>query len=314
MASLRGNHPKLEEWALRLTKATPAESRSFLFLLLRKDLPLKEIWRSGSEDKGIGGDGKRVLGNCAKRQRSVVILDATKDPQMRGIKSHSFQSALCVPIFDSDKNFVGAFLTISDKPETFTNDDKFSTERTVRDLGPVMAAMRRVSEVQDSKDEESPSNLFPPLVPASLAVAAIFLLLWLVSPADREPAPEKAVPTPTVRREARNSADEFLVALRQKSYEEAWQTLDSSLQARWPLADFSSSFSSWSSRGNHLEVLQNRRITRVEQFEGTARVVLMESFGETEQKDWTWELRGQDGDWRIVAMDGPIQSPGGLDR
>ena len=132
----------------------PEGVKAFLFMVVSDSLPLQEMWRSGDMEKGTGGDGKRVLGICCKRQRSVLIHDAEKDTQMRGIKFRSFLSALSVPIFDQDKSLLGAFLMIAEKPEVFTNEHKFALERAARDYGPTLAGLRRVTQSEEEKDAE----------------------------------------------------------------------------------------------------------------------------------------------------------------
>ena len=169
-------------------------------------------------EKGTGGDGKRVLGICCKRQRSVLIHDAEKDTQMRGIKFRSFLSALCVPIFDQDKSLLGAFLMIAEKPEVFTNEHKFALERAARDYGPTLAGMRRVTQTEEEKEEtgERFKLLFSPVVLGFTACALMLLGIWLLPPRRllRQPPPLSRVRS---RTKSRMSPPDFLPTFRKDS-------------------------------------------------------------------------------------------------
>lgn len=302
----------MEKMGSNLMESLPNGVRAFLFIQVSDSLPLQELWRSGCADKGIGGDGKRVLGICSKRQRSVLVHDAEKDTQMRGIKFRSFQSALCVPILDSTRTFIGAILLLADKPETFTNEHKFAVERSARDYGPTLSGMRVVSsEAKEEEKKESVPFYASPLVMSVTAFALMLFVIWIFKPSfdSRDPLPVKTVPPPSLSHQAMDTADQFLKSLREGNYDGAWDLLSPDLKARWASADFARSLSNWAEAGANKEILEKRHISKLQRHSGSAQVLLLESSVSGDNGHWNWELRDDDGDWVVADISGPVKSP-----
>jgi hypothetical protein len=308
-SSQAGKHPKLEKMGSNLMKTVPVGVRAFLFGQMADSHPLQELWRSGSIDKGTGGDGKRVLGICSKRHRSVLIHDAEKDTQMRGIKFRSFQSALCVPVFDNHKSFIGAILLLSDQTDTFTNEHKFAVERSARDYGPTLTALGKVTEEAKSEEPtEAATLLLSPVALLSMVLAFVFLGIWSMAPPikDDTPAPVQTSLPQSVSHQALDTADQFLASLQQEKYDQAWLLLGPELKSRWAPEDFKRELSSWVGLGDNKEILNARHISKVQRHNRSAQVLIFESTVAGDRERWNWELREENGDWGLTKMEGPI--------
>jgi len=304
--------PKLEKMGSNLMDELPDGAKAFLFMVVSDSLPLQEMWRSGDMEKGTGGDGKRVLGICCKRQRSVLIHDAEKDTQMRGIKFRSFLSALCVPIFDQDKSLLGAFLMIAEKPEVFTNEHKFALERAARDYGPTLAGMRRVTQTEEEKEEtgERFKLLFSPVVLGFTACALMLLGIWLLSPPAKEAPQTTATAQPReITHEVPDVAARFLTNLQEGQFEQAWLLLSPPLRKRWASADFMRAWANWVAEGENSEILKQRQISKLQRHNNQTQITLLESPVSGDREHWNWELQEIDGEWGISKVSGPVKSP-----
>jgi hypothetical protein len=302
-------YPKLEKMGSNLMETVPDGVRAFLFMQVSENLPLKELWRSGDQDKGTGGDGKRVLGICTKRHRSVLIHDAEKDTQMRGIKFRSFLSALCVPVFDKNKSFIGALLLIADGVDAFSNEHKFAVERSARDYGPTLSGMQIVTNPVKKEEPGNAALLFTPAALFATAFAFMLLIIWVAAPPAMEPPPPKKAAAQTVSHNALITADQFLMRLKAEKYDQAWQSLHSSLRSKWSQEEFERAFSSWVEEGNNKEILSQRSISKVQRSSYSAKVLLFESPVEGDNERWNWELEADGSNWGVHKLDGPVQSP-----
>ena len=267
MSDTPTQHPKLEKMGSNLMEGFPDGVKAFLFIVVSDSHPLQEMWRSGDMEKGSGGDGKRVLGICCKRQRSVLIHDAEKDTQMRGIKYRSFLSALCVPIFDQDKSLLGAILMIAEKAEVFTNEHKFALERAARDYGPTLAGMRRVTQSEEEKEEsdERFKLLFSPVFLGFTACALMLLGIWLFSPPAKERPQATATSQPReLTHQVPDIAAQFLSNLQEGQFEQAWLMLSPALRSRWASTDFTRAWSNWVAEGDNNEILKQRQISKLQ--------------------------------------------------
>ncbi|MFA5506776.1 MAG: hypothetical protein WC314_19250 [Vulcanimicrobiota bacterium] len=310
MAGESEKDPKLERMGTKLIETLPGGVRAFLFLQIADNL--QELWRSGGLDKGTGGDGKRVLGICCKRQRSVLIHHAEKDTQMRGIKFRSFQSALCVPIFAHDKSLLGTILLIADEPESFTNEHKFSVERTARDYSAPLEAKRKVHEAPiKSGEADAPGPLLlSPAVIGSVALAVMLLGIWLFSPPNKDThEPTQAAPIESPVIQARETAEQFLASLREERFEQAWMMLAPNLRSRWHDSDFTRTLQDWLAAADHQQVLAKRDIAKVQRQTTSAQVVFFESSVPGDGGHWVWDLAETDGEWKVTAIKGPVNSP-----
>ena len=312
MSDAPTQHPKLEKMGSNLMEAFPQGVKAFLFMMVSDSMPLQEMWRSGDMEKGTGGDGKRVLGICCKRQRSVLIHDAEKDTQMRGIKFRSFLSALCVPIFDQDKSLLGAILMISEKAEAFANEHKFALERASRDYGPTLAGMRRVTQSEEEKEDSSErfNLLLSPVVLGFTACALLLLGIWLFSPPPKEnPQPTLTTQPREITHQVSVIADQFLKNLQEGQFEQAWLMLSPSLRSRWASTDFTRAWSNWAAEGENSEILKQRQISKLQRHNNQTQVTLLESPVSGDREHWNWELQEIDGEWGISKVSGPLKSP-----
>jgi hypothetical protein len=311
MATSTGGYPKLENMGSDLMEQFPAGVRAYLFLEISDSLPLREVWRSGSPDKGIGGDGKRVLGACMKRERSVLIHDAESDPQMQGIRFRSFMSAIGVPIFDDMKSLVGALFFASDEVGTFNNEHKFAVERMGRDYVTILSALRKLSPDRQAPEPNKEVGLFSPAALVSAGFGLMLLLIWLIGPSQGSVTlkePEKPI-FATAGNVALDVSNDFLNSLRKEQYDKAWQMLDSSVQSTWPVDKFTAEASSWYQSGDHKQILEQRFANRLQKKHSLAQVVLEASSVEGDREDWVWELAPRGDRWVIVSLSGPFRLP-----
>lgn len=313
MAVETGGHPKLEKMGSNLMEQVPEGVRAYLLMEISDSLPLQEVWRSGCQDKGTGGDGKRVISSCMKRERSVLIHDAEKDPQMRGIKFRSFTSALGVPLFDEKKNLVGALFLASDRVGAFTNEHKFSIERMGRDFATTLASMRKLTTDREAPEPDKRVGMFSPAALVSAGFGLMLLLIWSVGPSEGHvevKEPEQPTFTVTANNVALDVCGDFLKNLRNEQYDKAWELLDSSLQASWPVDRFTADFSSWTQAGDHKQILEQRYASRLQKEYSLAQVIIEPSPIEGDKDDWVWQLAPRGDSWAVVSMTGPVRSPG----
>ena len=309
MVSTGSKTSTFEKLGKELMEIMPDGTRAFLMLRYSENLPLKELWRSGPASRGIGGDGKRVLGLCFKRERAVLIHDAEKDTQMRGIRARSLSSALCVPIFDDEKSMLGALLLTSDQAGAFAQEHRIAAERSARDFGPVVASLGQLPQVKHEIDPRSFEFLFSRVALGILMVLGVGLAVWATAPSPKRPNPPPSVVLPEVASEPRERSNDFLEALRSADYESAWEFLDPDLRGRWSSADFTRAMSDWAQRGDNSEILKNRKISKEQRHNRTALVLFWESSVQGDRGHWSWELREKGREWSIVRMEGPVNSP-----
>lgn len=308
-----GGHPKLEQMGSNLTEQIPAGVRAYLFMEISPSFPLQEVWRSGCRDKGIGGDGKRVLGMCMKREKSVLIHQAETDSQMQGIKVRSFASALGVPIFDGEKRLVGALFLASDEVGTFDNEQKFAVERMGRDFGATLSDMRELDREPKVPEQKEEVRVFSPAALVSAGFGLMLLIIWSIGPsagtATTVKVPEKPAFAVTSNYLALDVSNDFLDSLRSEQYDQAWQMLDSSVQSTWPADRFTAEASSWCESSEHKKILEQRYVNRLQKKYSLAQVVLEASSVEGDQEDWVWELAPRGDSWAIVSLNGPFRVP-----
>lgn len=313
MATSTGGHPKLEKMGSNLMEQIPAGARAYLFMEISDSLPLQEVWRSGCREKGIGGDGKRVLGACLKRERSVLVHEAEKDPQMQGIKFRSFTSALGVPIFEDKKSLVGALFLASDEVGTFTNEHKFAVERMGRDYGVTLSGMRRLTTSEREIPEKGKEvGLFSPAALVSAGFGLMLLLIWSIGPSEGTVTvkePEKPTFAVSANNLALDVSNDFLKSLRTEQYDQAWQMLDSSVQSTWPVDRFTAEASRWCQSAEHKQILEQRFANRLQKKYSLAQVVLEACSVEGDKDVWIWELAPRGESWAIVSLSGPFRIP-----
>ncbi len=312
MAASTGGNPKLEKIGSNLMEQIPAGVRAFLFMEISDSLPLQEVWRSGCQEKGIGGDGKRVLGACMKREKSVLIQDSEKDPQMQGIKFRSFASALGVPIFDDQKSLVGALFLASDEVGAFNNEHKFAVELLGRDFGVTLSGMRTLDTEREAPEPEEQVGMFSPAALVSAGFGLMLLLIWSIGPSEGSVTvkePEKPTLAVSANNVALDVSNDFLNSLRNEQYEQAWQLLDSSVQSSWPVDKFTAEASSWCQSADHKQILEQRYANRLQKKFSLAQVVLEASSVEGDKDDWVWELAPRGDSWVIVSLSGPFRIP-----
>lgn len=293
-----------------LLELLPKGVGAFLLVKISDDGTLKTLWRNpDGDEQGTGDDAKRLQGICCKRQRPVLVHDAEKDIQMRGIRVRSFHSALCVPIFNEDKALLGVIFAASSETDTFTNDHRYALERFAREYGPALSALR---EVPTSDREEKTGRfdfLFTPLVLGTVVFALALFGLWSFAPSAKKPQPTSTMTPQAIKNEPLEVANLFLGELRERNYDSAWARLDSKLKSDWSPARFASQFSTWTDVGDGAKILESRRVSRAQRHNREAQVVLLESTVSGDRGTWVWNLREKDGRWSLTSLDGPVKSP-----
>jgi hypothetical protein len=308
MAKATQLEARLEKLGTQLMESAPDGVRAFVYMQGTAKSPFKELWRHGSKDKGRGVDGDRVMGACRKRQRTVIVYDAEKDSQMRGIRMRTFHSALCSPIFDDTKTPIGMILMISEQAEAFAKNHRFAVERVARDYAGIIETYRKVPA--HKKKAPSPYDfLYSPItLVASLAILLV-LIGWSFAPGDPEPEPHHtAVPNSTVG--PTDVAQDFLVGLQEGRYEDAWAMFDPALRQRWSSEDFHRAMTAWTKDEKNREILAARGPSRVQRQNQTANVSLFESSVVGDSGRWNWELTERSGTWKVTWLEGPVTTPG----
>lgn len=310
MGSESGKYLELNDLGSKLIDELPEGARAFLLIRLAENLPLQELWRSGSKDKGTGGDGKRVLGSCVEQKSTVSIKDSADDPRMRGIKFRSFASALGVPILHQDR-VVGAIFVASDKIDAFDQAQQSRIEIMVREYGPILSRLGKLTEDRPEPEPVPGAFLFSPAALVSVVVALLLGVIWFVAPS--ETAVVSPQPTPRFAISSTNAAldasQDFLNQLRAGEYDAAWAMLEPELQKRWGQEDFARAVSEWVQVGENKAILELRGFHQVQKDGPAVKALLLKTEVAGDDRDWVWELLRNDEGWTIASLDGPIKSP-----
>ena len=274
-------------------------------------MPMREVWSSEPGEAVLGHDGERILGNCEKRLRSVLVHDATKDTALRGVAKHHFKSCLCVPVIDDSKYLAGLIYLTSDSVGAFTTQDRFGVEHMARSAASGLSSIQRVSEVKPTEGETSYEFLYSPATLFGSLAFVLLLLFWAIGPFDTGVA---TAPNSSVSREMgfgpKQVAAEFAQHLRVGEFAQAWGLLDPELQERWPQSEFQSRLKEWSGSERNQKILLERKLAGLRFGESQAVAIFYGSSAEGDSGEWSWTLRELDGDWRIVGIGGgPIESP-----
>lgn len=301
--------PQLKALGKEIQEALPDGVAAFLFVQYSESVPLAEIWRSDGAAAGLSGDSKRLLGVCAKRQRSVLVHDAEKDILMKGIKVRTFSSALCVPVLSEDKLFLGSLLALSEEAGAFLKEHRFVLERLSRELTPVLIGSRSLPDRETERGSSSFAFLFSRAALAVFGCALLFLGMWAMAPEPKKKEVRPVVPVEAVDDRAMAACRDFLQKLRDADYDEAWNAFAPELKSRWSRADFADAFEEWAKAGKNQDILGGRKVSKMQTHLGTAQVSLLESPVEGDKGVWDWELVNMQGDWSITSMSGPISSP-----
>ena len=305
---------KFSSLGQRLKELLPESVESYLLVQYSDSLPTKEVWRSDDTTSGVSGDGKRLLGVCAKRQRTVIVHDAEKDTLMRGIKVRSFSSALCVPIFSEDKTLLGTLLLVSKSVGTFTKDHRYAVERFSRDYSAPLESIRATPKRDDSNDNKPPATFTNPFMLAGAILVVVVFGLWMGAPVEKLRYIETEARIVQVNTESRDRATSFLGFLREGDHNAAWESLSPELQSRWPQTEFDSQMANWSEFSTHQEALEARTISTFKRNGRKAQVVLRESRVQNDNGIWSWELEKLDGEWVVTSMKGPVDSPANTEK
>ena len=286
-------------------KGLPEEVCGFMFAHYSEKMPLSEVWRSDSSDTGTGGDAKRILGSCCKRLRSILVHDAEKDPQMRGIKVRSFQSALCVPVLDDQQQLQGVLFFASGKPGVFTKEHRYAVERAARDLAVPLSGMRKAPETEADATEEITPVFASPSILVAIGLAVVLFMVWAAAPDYKTKERPRPMVTNSLNSQVRDAAESFLTSLRTERYDNAWLLMDRQLQRQWSAQDFGSAMRAWTEEGENKGALQNCQIVKLQRHNQVAQVFLSGPTGD--RGYWVWEFEKRSSDWVLVSLDGPLK-------
>lgn len=296
---------RLEEMGAKLGAIVPDGVGIFIFLKVSDGQPFRQLWKSKGATGSGGGDAKRLLSICEKRQRSVFVHNAEKDTQMSGIKVHGFLSALCTPVFDAQKEVVGTIFVTSSQPEAFSKDHKFAVERMARDYCPVLSGVR-VYPVNSSSDTTAPDRSTSWMSPTSLGLvlfASVFFLVWLLSLPSGESSSKKVVvenskPGPSV------VAHQFLGILGRHRFREAYRLLSQDLQSEISIEEFEEVMSAWFHDERNRWEFQYRLPSRESKSGLKADIYIAAPPQKRQGRSWHWVLEESDDGWKIDKLDG----------
>lgn len=280
-----------------------------IFLRATHTSPLKQVWASDGAVRMDGLDGQRVVGATEKRQRSVLIYDASKDSLLRGVEEREFMSCLCVPIFDDYKYLTGTLFVSSERVSMFSHEDRLELERVARDcskLSVVESVTSKASPAESGSEGMRAFLLSTPVVLGAFLVA-MFLLLAAIGPANitntEPPAVERTELTPA------EITFVFAEHLRVGEFASAWQMLDPATQAQIRQSEFVERFQNWSSQPSHQQSLLTRRLPVLTVEENRATATFLKPEGSDQESDWIWELTLRNGRWTVTSLRGPVISP-----
>lgn len=281
-----------------------------VFLRATHTAPLKQEWSSDGAPEVVGMDGERILGTVEKRQRSVLVYDASKDSLLRGVECPQLKSCLCVPIFDDYKFLIGLIFVSATQENHFSNEDRLELERLSRDCSRLSAG--NAEAVSKSSDDNLPGSSLDVLfsAPAQLAGLLMVMLLGImaIGPARLVDAPQPKATVKTVTGPREASAT-FAQHLRVGEFADAWLTLAPELRSRWPQAEFVSAFTAWTADELHQQSLLSRKLPVVKQSGSEAEVTFLKPPESDDERDWVWKMTSTESGWQVSAMKGPVDGP-----
>lgn len=269
---------------------------------------MTEKWNHCSKNRPLGLDGERILGNCQKQRRSILVRKASEDPLLKGVGQHNFCSCLCVPVLDDARFPVGLLYLSSDEEEAFTTHGRFAVEKLAREAAPHLGAPQSASVATEA---EPPNDLARGALMWGVIFSAVLFALLLVGPPNSELTASQSVPVSTDSlASAREVARKFAHQLRVDELGQAWELLHPDLQQTWDRETFVESLAQWSESEGNQGVLLRRKLSGMRREEERVVAVFLATEGETEVTSWEWELQLADSHWRIFALQGgPVLSP-----
>lgn len=266
---------------------------------------MEEVWTKNKPGEFVGMDGERVIGTCQKKNRSILIQDASRDPLLKEVEKRFLSSCLCVPILDDSRSQIGLVYLASNETKAFSVQARFAAEGLAKEVAEIL---QLGSEVEGDTDPSPIGLLSSPSVLISLASVFLVMLLLVAVASRSQPAKQDEVTSDSAG--ARETSRQFARYLRVGEFAQAWDFLDPDLQKSWSLASFRTQMEVWSGKENHQRILLDKKLSGLKFRDGTAHAIFYPTSIEGDSAQWDWELEKKENRWRIVKMDGgPVTSP-----
>ncbi len=271
----------------KLTSRFPEGQTMRVFLRATPTSPLRQVWSAEGTPEVVGMDGERIIGTVEKRQRSVIIYDASKDSLLKGVEVRRFQSCLCAPIFDEYKFLTGLLFLASERVSAFSADDRLELERLARDCS--KWSFSEPGQKNPPAPQPSGSTLellFSPPVKLASVIIFIFLILAAVGPAKIADAPP--VEVGQVELSPADAVTKFAQHLRVGEFAAAWLMTHPSFQNSTSQIAFVTEFQHWSSELKNQHSLLARKLPVVRVDGERAVATFHKPEDAQDESDWVW--------------------------
>jgi hypothetical protein len=241
---------------------------------------------------------------CLKRERSVLI-SGKEDPLLQTLIEVDFQCALCVPLADSDRNVVGVIYIDHQQTGALSNALRLQIERLARDLSGSLPRLGAPSP-GPTAGPEPPPNWASKTAVALVGLLGVFLVFWLLAPADRPvPPPAEAVQKAT-RWKSDPSAvvHSFHQLLASRELAQAWELLHPDLQASLPRETFQEQAVLWFTDESNRWEFARRSVRKGESTPEDAQIYLDPAAELPDLETWQWHLKLSNGQWKIHDVQG----------
>lgn len=243
-----------------------------------------------------------LIALCLKKERSLLI-ESRSDPQLAGLGHGDFNSALAVPLFDTDKNAVGVIYTQHGVPELFNTEHRQLMEQAA--WGLTRALPKKGVAKQPIKVVEQPKSrwsLRAVLLVSFLCSACA--VLWLLAPQSKPLKVDLA--TTQLRRDLASDPTAVVSAFRSslalRHFKQAYDMLHPDMQAKLPYEQFESRVSQWLTKASNRAELPLRPLIPGPTLEGKPSCLLQPVVGRSNGEIWEWVLCPANGQLRILEM------------
>jgi hypothetical protein len=281
-----------------------ANARLFILIVEPFEGSLVACWPR-TDLPQLSNASEELLRVCLKRERSILI-HSSADPLVHSLGQRDFESALCVPLLDSDGNAVGVIYADHTGPGAFSNTERLLAERMARDLTAKLP--RKGAPLPQQDAPEPPSGSRPALV--ACALLGVFLVFWLLAPGDqrsRPPQPQGVAQPQSWTSDPAAVVSSLLQLLSLRELDQARKLLDPDLQKAISGPDFQSRINDFLADQARRWDLSRRTVRKGSITPTEATCYLDPDPALDDAEPWQWTLSRVDRQWRISAMSaGPL--------
>lgn len=231
--------------------------------------------------------------------RSHLVLDMKTDSRLRGLRSETAESALCIPV-QWKSRIVGIL---------YAESKSWNREFNQTNLKKLEQYTSKVA-ANWPHDESDVEVSITPLVAVLTKTGLTFVVMlvvglgvWSALPSKPpEPLTESVVTPQTA--EAETVARSYLMSLKVRQWESAYYFLHDQVKQRLTLEDYEISMNRWADQEQNAWSLKSISLKSVHYSENSARADLVTTKPDGESSNWQLLLAPEGSSWRITESQG----------